>query len=86
MSTAPMRRMMIPGPGTKRRKIPAAASKMPMAMNNDFRAAPLRNRRRWRNCCWNRRPGKPALKRRQLCFKSFSMDTALHQQAAEKAS
>ena len=42
MSTAPTRRMMKPGPGTKRRKIPAAAVKMPAAMNNAFRAAPLR--------------------------------------------
>ena len=36
MSTAPMRRVMMPGPGTKRRKIPAAASKMPAVMRSAF--------------------------------------------------
>jgi hypothetical protein len=74
ITTAPIRRVMMPGPGTKRRKTPDAASKMPPAINSALRTAPLLNRCRWRNCCWKRRPGKPALKRRQLCFRCFNMD------------
>jgi len=74
ITTAPIRRVMMPGPGAKRKKIPAAATKMPPAMSNAFRTGPLLNCCRYLNCCWNRRPGMPALKRRQLCFRCFSMD------------
>ena len=76
MSTAAIRRAMIPGPGTKSRKTPAAAIKMPDASHNAFRVALLLNLCRSRNCCWNLRPGKPVLKRRQFCFRCVSIWTS----------
>jgi hypothetical protein len=70
---APIRRIMMPGPGAKRKKIPAAATKVPPMMINAFRTGPLLNCCRYLNSCWNRRPGGPALKRCQSCLRPFSM-------------